>query len=112
MILVGSLHRGGSAGAAPEEDVRAIESALSHGDPRTRRYAVEALAVIGGDAAADAVSFALADEEHDVQLAAVRALGQLGRVEPLAALIGSSRDPGLSLPRCARCRTPIRSAPS
>jgi HEAT repeat protein len=41
------------------------------------------------------VAFALADEERDVQLAAVRALGKLRRAEPLCNVIGASRDPEL-----------------
>ena len=61
-----------------------------------RRAAVEALAHAGGEPAADAVVFALADEEHEVQLTAVRALGRLGRGEPLARLVARTRDPVLA----------------
>ncbi len=88
--------------AARDEDVAFLQGALSNGDPRARRHAVEALATVAagvnaegrGDArAADAVSFALADEEQEVVLAAVRALGRLHRAEPLVALLDASRDP-------------------
>lgn len=91
-IVMGAL---GRLGSCKDEDVRLVERALAHGDPRTRRVAVEALASMGGDAAAEAVRFALADEEVDVQLAAVRALGQLGRAEPLVLLVSVARDPAL-----------------
>ncbi len=83
-------------------DVAFLQGALSNGDPRARRHAVEALSTVAagagpygqGDArAADAVSFALADEEPEVVMAAVRALGRLHRAEPLVALLDASRDP-------------------
>jgi HEAT repeat protein len=61
-----------------------------------RRAAVDALAQSGGEAAADAVGFALADEEHDVKLAAVRALGKLGRAAPLQDIVADTRDPSLA----------------
>ncbi|WP_394843364.1 HEAT repeat domain-containing protein [Pendulispora brunnea] len=75
-------------GVAP--DVEFVKRALSNGDPRARRVAVESLATLGGEEAQRAVAFALADEEREVSLAAVRALGRLGYADPLVALIGSS----------------------
>ena len=75
-------------GVAP--DVEFVRRALSNADPRARRVAVESLASLGGEDAKRAVAFALADEEREVSLAAVRALGRLGYAEPLVALIGSS----------------------
>jgi HEAT repeat protein len=66
--------------------------ALTAGDARTRRAAVEALAAVGSDDAREAVAIALADEDRDVQLAAVRALGRLGAVEAIATLLASPRD--------------------
>ncbi|HWL89692.1 MAG TPA: HEAT repeat domain-containing protein, partial [Polyangiaceae bacterium] len=83
----------GVSDAAPDVDF--VRRALSHGDPRARRVAVESLATLGidetrGEEARRAVVFALADEEREVSLAAVRALGRLGHAEPLVALIGSS----------------------
>jgi HEAT repeat protein len=83
---------GESAGA---DAVAFLDRALAHTDARTRRAAVDALAALGGEAAASSVSFALADEERDVQLAAVRALGQLKRAEPLVEVIGAAKDPAL-----------------
>lgn len=77
-------------GAAPDVDF--ANRSLSHADPRVRRMAVDALAAVGGAEARGPVSFALADEERDVRLAAVRALGRLGCAEPLIALLGSSDD--------------------
>jgi HEAT repeat protein len=75
-----------------EDDFRVLERALAHDQQHVRCAAIDALAQAGGEAAADAVVFALADEEHDVQLAAVRALGQLGRADPLADLVANTRD--------------------
>jgi HEAT repeat protein len=87
--LLGAI---GSVQKLHEDEIRVLERALAHDLPQVRCAAIEALAQLGGDAAADAVVFALADEEHDVQLAAVRALGQLGRAEPLANLVADTRD--------------------
>jgi HEAT repeat protein len=72
------------------------ERALAHDDPEVRRAAIDALAHAGGEVAADAVVFALADEEHEVQLAAIRALGRLGRADPLVGLVAHTRDPVLT----------------
>ncbi|MGA3121803.1 MAG: HEAT repeat domain-containing protein [Polyangiaceae bacterium] len=74
------------------DDVRILQRALSHDHPQVRRAAIDALAQSGGSAAADAVVFALSDEEREVKLAAVRALGRLGRVEPLIAVVADTRD--------------------
>jgi HEAT repeat protein len=67
--------------------------ALTHRLADVRRAAIEALAAIGGDDAARTVSVSLADEEAVVALAAIRALGRLGRSEQLAALAATTRDP-------------------
>lgn len=72
---------------------------LGSGDGRARRLAVDALAArgstTGSNAGAEAVALALSDEEHDVREAAVRALGVLGHLEPLVALVAprSARSP-------------------
>jgi HEAT repeat protein len=92
-ILLGAI---ASTQALSEEDVRLLERALAHDHPEVRRAAVDALAQAGGEAAADAVVFALADEEHEVQLAAIRALGRLGRADPLVGLVADTRDPVLT----------------
>jgi HEAT repeat protein len=85
-----------SAEQLRSDDVRLLERALAVDDSRVRRAAIDALAQAGGVAAADAVVFALADEERDVQLAALRALGRLGRAEPLAGVVADTRDPVLT----------------
>jgi HEAT repeat protein len=79
-----------------DEDVRLLERALAHDDPHVRRASIDALAQAGGGAAAEAVVFALADEEREVKLAAVRALGQLRVAEPLVAVVADGRDPVLA----------------
>jgi len=92
-VLLGAI---ASTRALERDDVRLLERALAHDHPQVRRAAVDALAQAGGDAAADAVVFALADEEHEVQLAAVRALGRLRRAQPLVQVVADTRDPELT----------------
>jgi HEAT repeat protein len=96
-LALGCILLGAIASAQPlgDEDVALLERALAHDDPRVRRASIDALAQSGGDTAADAVVFAIADEEHEVQLAAVRALGRLGRAEPLVGVVSDTRDPVL-----------------
>jgi HEAT repeat protein len=97
-VALGCVLLGAIASTQPlaDEDVRLLERALSHDEAEVRRAAIEALAQAGGEAATDAVLFALADEEHDVQVAAIRALGRLGRAEPLARVVADPRDPVLT----------------
>jgi HEAT repeat protein len=92
-ILLGAI---ASVQKLRDDDLLVLERALTHDRPQVRRAAIDALAQTGGEAAADAVVFALADEEHDVQLAAVRALGRLGRAEPLIGVVADTRDPVLT----------------
>jgi HEAT repeat protein len=92
-LLLGAI---ASVEALREDEIRLLQRAVTHDDPRVRRAAIDALAQAGGDAAADAVAFALADEEHDVQIAAARALGRLGRPEALVGLVSDTRDPDLA----------------
>lgn len=56
--------------------LEALQTALSAGDPETRKAAVEALASVGDRAAAELIEFALADESFGVQSVAARALGR------------------------------------
>jgi HEAT repeat protein len=93
-VIVGAIAEGGFSRAA-ESDVVFLQSALAHGDAHVRRAAVDALAAIGGAVAGDAVGFALADEEREVVLAAIRALGRMGRAEPLMTLLEGTRDGGI-----------------
>ncbi|MDP8999890.1 MAG: HEAT repeat domain-containing protein, partial [Myxococcota bacterium] len=79
-----------------DDEIRVLERALAHERPQVRCAAIDALAEAGGEPAADAVTFALADEDHDVQLAAVRALGRLGHAEPLVGVVSDTRDPVLT----------------
>jgi HEAT repeat protein len=92
-IVLGAI---GSTQPLRDDDVRLLQRALSHDQPQVRRAAIDALAQSGGDAAADAIIFALADEEHEVQLAAARALGRLGRAETLVGVVRDTRDPTLT----------------
>ena len=92
-ILLGAI---ASSQKLDDEDVRMLERALVHDRPQVRHAAIDALAQSGGETAAEAVVFALADEDHDVQLAAVRALGQLGNAEPLVNVVSHARDPVLA----------------
>lgn len=48
-------------------------------DARTRRTAIEALAIIGGESALRVFGLALTDDAREVRIAAARALGVLGR---------------------------------
>jgi HEAT repeat protein len=91
-VLLGAL---GRASKVEPDDVPFLLRVLTNPDARTRRAAVDALAYAQQGASADAVAFALADEEREVQLAAVRALGRLGRVEPLTSVVRDARDPEL-----------------
>ncbi len=80
---------------SPPSSTEYLQRALGSGDPRTRRAAIEAFAAIGGKdtrSVAHAVATALADEDRDVQLAAIRALGTLRHPEPLVVLIDSVSD--------------------
>ncbi len=89
-IVIDALAR---VDADEPEDTELLTSALTHRDAAVRRAAIEALASVGGDAAAQAVTFSLADEESAVALAAIRALGRLGRAEQLASLAATTKDP-------------------
>lgn len=89
-VLLDALARAGKKQAG---DADLLANALTHREGVVRRAAIEALASLGGDAAAQAVTFSLADEEVAVALAAIRALGRLGRAEQLASLAATTKDP-------------------
>ncbi len=72
--------------------IRFLERAITSTDPRVRRLAVESLAVNPSDDVVDVLQLGLADEERDVQLAAIRALGRAGKGEPIEILILGARD--------------------
>ncbi len=65
------------SGAAQPSDMTWLVQAATAGSPDARRAAVAAAAQVGGPAAMEALSFALADEVPEVQLAAARGLGHL-----------------------------------
>jgi HEAT repeat protein len=92
-VLLGAI---ASTHTLNDDDVARLERALAHDDPKVRRAAVDALARADSPAAADAVVFALADEENEVKLAAVRALGRLRRAEPLLTIVSDTRDAALA----------------
>jgi HEAT repeat protein len=93
-LLRGASARRGDAGTADvAADISFLRGALDHDDVHVRRAAVDALAAIGGSTAALVVARALADEERDVVLAAVRALGRMGQADPLLALLEGVREP-------------------
>ena len=100
-IVIGALK--GEVLGSVAEDVSFLSAALSSADPETRLTAIEAVAEVGSDLGMDAVQFALADEEREIQLSAVRALGRLrtrdGRAagaDRLVELVGESSDPELT----------------
>src|SRR5262249_39407493 len=81
------------AGGAVRGDTAFLASAAAHREAAVRRAAVDALAGIGGEEAAQVVTVSLGDEEAIVAFAAIRALGRLGRAEHLAALAATTKDP-------------------
>jgi HEAT repeat protein len=58
-----------------------LKRGLHSGDPRTRRAAVQALAMANASEMAQLIGYAVADEDIDVQVAAVRTLGQMSTRE-------------------------------
>jgi HEAT repeat protein len=63
-----------------------LKRGLHSGDPRTRRAVVQALAMANATDVAQLIGYAVADEDIDVQIAAVRTLGQLNTIEANAPL--------------------------
>jgi HEAT repeat protein len=57
--------------------VEALKRGLHSGNARTRRAAIQALAMANTSDVAQLVGYAIADEDIDVQIAAVRTLGQM-----------------------------------
>lgn len=86
----------------PEDDQAFLAAALSNDDPAIRRAALDALAVLGDARGVQAAAFALADEEAEVRVSAVRALarmrepdGSAAGLERLIELATKSEDEGL-----------------
>ncbi|CAN5616748.1 HEAT repeat domain-containing protein [soil metagenome] len=80
------------ADARRADDVELLRRALSAGATKTRRAAVEALAEHGGELAKALAVSALADEEREVSLAAVRTLGELKQGDALEQLVDQVKD--------------------
>lgn len=82
LFLASALTLGALAtvGAAAEGDAALLARIATTGDTRARRAAVLAASEIGDPVAMEILSVALTDEEHEVQLAAARALGRLSAV--------------------------------
>jgi len=69
-----------------------LKRGLHSGDPRTRRAVVQALAMANATDVAQLIGYAVADEDIDVQIAAVRTLGQMNTIEanpPLSTALDS-----------------------
>ncbi len=72
--------------------VEVLKRGLRSGDPRTRRAVVQALAMADATDVAELIGYAIADEDVDVQIAAVRTLGQMSTKEaepPLCSALDS-----------------------
>lgn len=70
-----------------EGAVELLKRGLQSGDPRTRRAVVQALAAANTTDVAQLIGYAVADEDIDVQIVAVRALGQMSTPEANAPLL-------------------------
>jgi len=76
--------------------VEMLKRGLHSGDPRTRRAVVQALAMANATDVAQLIGYAVADEDIDVQIAAVRTLGQMSTAEangPLSTALDSPFPP-------------------
>jgi HEAT repeat protein len=103
ILIISALAGDGAPVLADGNDLPWLASAAVSVDPRTRRAAVEAVAVAdprpgGGVSAFDVLTVALADEERSVQIAAARALGRFGARAPTspaprAPAPGDAEDP-------------------
>ena len=69
-----------------EGAVEVLKRGLHSRDPRTRRAVVQALAMANATDLAQLIGYAIADEDIDVQIAAVRTLGQMSTSEANAPL--------------------------
>jgi HEAT repeat protein len=77
--------------------IELLKRGLHAGNPRTRRAAVQALAMANTADLAQLIGYAIADEDIDVQIAAVRTLGQLGTSEANAPLCTALDSPFASI---------------
>lgn len=100
IVVIGAL--GEPVRGSTAEDVAFLSQSLSSESTAVRRAALEALSGIGGAGTVEAVAFALTDEEREVRLAAVRALGRVrsdaglaSGVDALLGLVERPEDPTL-----------------
>jgi HEAT repeat protein len=101
-VLIGAVAEGGPESELSDKrraersaHIAFLRAALDHGDPQVRHAAVDALSSLTDSRAGDAAAFALADEDEDVVLAAVRALGRMRRPTPLMTLLRTTRNAGV-----------------
>lgn len=76
--------------------IEVLKRGLHSSDPRTRRAVVQALAMANATDVAELIGYAVADEDIDVQIAAVRTLGQMSTSEangPLSTALDSPFPP-------------------
>jgi HEAT repeat protein len=85
-------------------DIEFLAAAMSSASPAVRRAALSALGAVGGALGVEPIGLALADEERDVRLAAVRALGRVRSAEgealgvtQLIELVNRGGDPELAM---------------
>ncbi len=81
IIVIGALAAlpGASRQAFSAPDKQLLTRCAAAQEPRTRSTAIETLAVLGGESELPFFTLALADDARDVQIAAARALGAVGR---------------------------------
>jgi hypothetical protein len=83
IVVIGTLASlpGASRQTYSSPDMTLLTRCAAAEEPRTRRTAIEALAVLGDDdeSALRVLTLALADDAREVQIAAARALGIVGR---------------------------------
>lgn len=84
--VLAALSRGGES--TRPEHMELLTSCLLADESSVRCAALDALADIGDATSADAIDFLLADEEPEVRLSAVRALGRLRREGDSTAVVG------------------------
>jgi HEAT repeat protein len=87
ILVISALAGDGAPVLDDGSDLPWLASAAVSADPRTRRAAVEAVALVdpgagAGFSAFDVLTVALTDEERSVQIAAARALGRFGARAP------------------------------
>ncbi|HEY5960142.1 MAG TPA: HEAT repeat domain-containing protein, partial [Polyangiaceae bacterium] len=85
-VMLAALARGGQP--TSQRDMELLTRCLLADNASVRCAALDALSAFGDAAAADAIAFSLADEELEVRMAAVRALGRLRGEGESASVIG------------------------